>query len=199
MDLTAFFKAEFAEHHDTVRRTEAALAGAFAGLVGACVKSIRGGGKLMFFGNGGSAADAQHLATELTVRYKTDRAAIAAIALTTDTSALTSAGNDFDFGQESQHYRGAAAGQGDEAGDGGAGRQRRRRSSRACRSSAGGAVRHHGAGPGNAHRPRPDALRRHGDRAGADQTRCLDALVTANPLRGRLFYIFMTRNQRSPY
>ena len=47
-------------------------------LLGACVKSIRGGGKLMFFGNGGSAADAQHLATELTVRYKSDRAAIAA-------------------------------------------------------------------------------------------------------------------------
>src|SRR5471032_481707 len=97
MNLAAFFKAEFAEHHDTARRTEAALAGAFAGLVGACVKSIRGGGKLMFFGNGGSAADAQHLAAELTVRYKTDRAAIAAIALTTDTSALTAAGNDLGF------------------------------------------------------------------------------------------------------
>jgi D-sedoheptulose 7-phosphate isomerase len=97
MDLTAFFKAEFAEHHDTARRTEATLASAFAGLVGACVQSIRGGGKLMFFGNGGSAGDAQHLATELTIRYKTDRAAIAAIALTTDTSALTAAGNDFGF------------------------------------------------------------------------------------------------------
>jgi D-sedoheptulose 7-phosphate isomerase len=49
------------------------------------------------FGNGGSAADAQHLATELTVRYKSDRAAIAAVALTTDTSALTAAGNDLGF------------------------------------------------------------------------------------------------------
>ena len=97
MDLPAFFKAEFAEHSDVARRTEAALSGAFASLVGACVKSIRGGGKLMFFGNGGSAADAQHLATELTVRYKADRAAIAAIALTTDTSALTAAGNDLGF------------------------------------------------------------------------------------------------------
>jgi D-sedoheptulose 7-phosphate isomerase len=97
LDLTAFFKAEFAEHHDVARKSEAALAGAFAGLVGACVKSIRGGGKLMFFGNGGSAADAQHLATELTVRYKSDRAAIASIALTTDTSALTAAGNDLGF------------------------------------------------------------------------------------------------------
>ena len=97
MDLAAFFKAEFAEHHEAARRTEAALVGAFAGLVSACVKSIRGGGKLMFFGNGGSAGDAQHLATELTVRYKADRAAIAAIALTTDTSALTAAGNDLGF------------------------------------------------------------------------------------------------------
>jgi D-sedoheptulose 7-phosphate isomerase len=97
MDLEAFFKAEFAEHHDVARRTEAGLTAAVAGLVGACVKSIRGGGKLMFFGNGGSAGDAQHLATELTIRYKADRAAIAAIALTTDTSALTAAGNDLGF------------------------------------------------------------------------------------------------------
>ena len=97
MDLNAFFKAEFAEHNDVARASEAALSAAFAGLVGACVQSIRGGGKLMFFGNGGSAADAQHIATELTVRYKKDRAAIAALALTTDTSALTAAGNDLGF------------------------------------------------------------------------------------------------------
>ena len=97
MDLNAFFKAEFAEHHDVARASEAALSSAFAELVGACVQSIRGGGKLLFFGNGGSAADAQHIATELTVRYKNDRAAIAALALTTDTSALTAAGNDLGF------------------------------------------------------------------------------------------------------
>jgi D-sedoheptulose 7-phosphate isomerase len=97
MDLAAFFKAEFAEHADVARKSEAALGTAFAGLVEACVKSIRGGGKLLFFGNGGSAADAQHLATELTIRYKADRAAIAAIALTTDSSALTAAGNDLGF------------------------------------------------------------------------------------------------------
>ncbi len=97
MDLAAFFKSEFAEHHDVARKTEGALGAAFAGLVGACVTSIRGGGKLMLFGNGGSAADAQHLATELTVRYKANRAAIAAIALTTDSSALTAAGNDLGF------------------------------------------------------------------------------------------------------
>ena len=97
MDLDAFFKAEFAEHHDVARRSEAALSGSFVALVRACTASIRAGGKLMFFGNGGSAADAQHLATELTIRYRRDRAAIAAIALTTDGSALTAAGNDLGF------------------------------------------------------------------------------------------------------
>jgi D-sedoheptulose 7-phosphate isomerase len=97
MDIAAFFKSEFTEHAEVARNSEAALGAAFAGLVGACVTSIRGGGKLMLFGNGGSAADAQHLATELTIRYKSDRAAIAAMALTTDTSALTAAGNDLGF------------------------------------------------------------------------------------------------------
>lgn len=96
MDIAAFFKAEFAEHHDVARKTEA-LAAQFAKLVTGCAESIRGGGKILLFGNGGSAADAQHLATELTVRYKKDRAAIAALALTTDTSALTAAGNDLGF------------------------------------------------------------------------------------------------------
>lgn len=97
MDLDAFFKSEFAEHQDVARKTEAALAKSFAGLVAACVASIRAGGKLMFFGNGGSAGDAQHLATELTIRYKKNRPAIAAIALTTDSSTLTAAGNDLGF------------------------------------------------------------------------------------------------------
>jgi D-sedoheptulose 7-phosphate isomerase len=99
VDLNSFFRSEFAEHHEVTRRTEAALESAFADLISACVKSVRGGGKLLFFGNGGSAADAQHLATELTVRYKRDRAAIAALALTTDTSALTAVGNDLGFEQ----------------------------------------------------------------------------------------------------
>jgi len=99
VDLAGFFKAEFAEHHAVARATEAALQPAFAGLLAACVACVRGGGKIMLLGNGGSAGDAQHLATELTVRYKRDRAPIAAIALTTDTSVLTAAGNDLGFEQ----------------------------------------------------------------------------------------------------
>src|SRR5687767_13603461 len=66
-------------------------------LVEASRKALQTGGKLVFFGNGGSAADAQHLATELTVRYQINRPAMSAIALTTDTSTLTAIGNDFGF------------------------------------------------------------------------------------------------------
>ena len=59
--------------------------------------TVRAGGTLFFCGNGGSAADAQHLATEYVVRYLRDRRAYPAIALTTDTSLLTAAANDFGF------------------------------------------------------------------------------------------------------
>ena len=60
-------------------------------------RTVKGGGTLFFCGNGGSAADAQHLATEYVVRYMRDRRAYPAVALTTDTSLLTAAGNDFGF------------------------------------------------------------------------------------------------------
>ena len=97
MNLDSFYDAEFAEHLRVAQATGRELRQPFQALVACCLKSLRGGGKLMLFGNGGSAADAQHLATELTVRYKTNRKAIAAIALTTDTSALTAIGNDLGF------------------------------------------------------------------------------------------------------
>jgi D-sedoheptulose 7-phosphate isomerase len=97
MDLGKFYNSEFAEHADVLKATAASAGQPFERMVMACVASLKSGGKLMFFGNGGSASDAQHLATELTARYKTDRAAIAALALTTDTSALTAIGNDFGF------------------------------------------------------------------------------------------------------
>lgn len=61
--------------------------------------TLREGGTLYFAGNGGSAADAQHLATEYVVRYAADRRAYAAVALTVDTSLLTAAGNDLGFEQ----------------------------------------------------------------------------------------------------
>jgi D-sedoheptulose 7-phosphate isomerase len=63
------------------------------------VDGLRGGHKLLLIGNGGSAADAQHIAAEIVGRYKKERPAYAAIALTTDTSALTSISNDYGFEQ----------------------------------------------------------------------------------------------------
>lgn len=93
----AFFEAEMDAHAAVLAATRDALAAPFAALVDVCARSLESGGKLLFFGNGGSAADAQHLATELTVRYVGDRPAIAALALTTDSSALTAIGNDLGF------------------------------------------------------------------------------------------------------
>jgi len=61
------------------------------------VETFRAGGKLLIFGNGGSAADAQHVAAEFVNRFKINRRPLPAIALTTDTSVLTSIGNDFSF------------------------------------------------------------------------------------------------------
>jgi D-sedoheptulose 7-phosphate isomerase len=63
------------------------------------VAALRSGNKLLIVGNGGSAADAQHIAAEIVGRYKQDRAAYAAVALTTDTSALTAIANDYGFEQ----------------------------------------------------------------------------------------------------
>ncbi|MEO5336225.1 MAG: D-sedoheptulose 7-phosphate isomerase [Magnetospirillum sp. WYHS-4] len=97
MDLNKFFASELAQHRAAVEAVQGSLREPFVRLVGVCAAAIRSGRKILFFGNGGSAADAQHLATELTVRYKKDRAPIAALALTTDTSTLTAAGNDFGF------------------------------------------------------------------------------------------------------
>lgn len=97
MDWRAFHDAQWAEHEAVAAASRAALAEPFARLVEVALTSLEAGGKLIFFGNGGSAADAQNLATELVVRYDRDRAAIPALALTTDTSILTAVGNDFGF------------------------------------------------------------------------------------------------------
>lgn len=97
LSYPAFWQAEFDEHEAVAKATRKALLEPFEELILAATACVKSGGKILFAGNGGSAADAQHLATELTVRYKTDRAPIAAIALTTDSSALTAIGNDFGF------------------------------------------------------------------------------------------------------
>ena len=88
--------AELAELAGRCADELAAPAGQIATLV---LATLRAGGKLMFCGNGGSAADAQHLATEYVVRFRAHRRPLPAIALTTDTSLLTAASNDYGFEQ----------------------------------------------------------------------------------------------------
>ena len=87
--MKSFYDTEFAEHLAVAQATSQHMRAPFEKIVEACVHAIKAGRKIFFFGNGGSAADAQHLATELTIRYKKDREPIAAIALTTDSSAVT--------------------------------------------------------------------------------------------------------------
>lgn len=97
MDFGAFIDGEFSEHLSIVEATRQAVRAPLLTLAESCIASLRNGGKVMFCGNGGSAADSQHLATELVVRYKANRRAMAAIALTTDTSLLTATANDFSY------------------------------------------------------------------------------------------------------
>jgi D-sedoheptulose 7-phosphate isomerase len=73
------------------------LIGRIAQFVEKSAAVLRGGGKLVFFGNGGSAADALHLAAELVVRLRMERSGLAALALTANPSVLTAAGNDYGF------------------------------------------------------------------------------------------------------
>ncbi|MDG2240877.1 MAG: SIS domain-containing protein [Longimicrobiales bacterium] len=68
-----------------------------AALAALVLSTVEAGGKIMFCGNGGSAANAQHLATEYVVRFARERRAVAALALTTDTSLLTAGANDYGF------------------------------------------------------------------------------------------------------
>ena len=97
MDIDRYFDSEFAEHAAVTAATRAALAEPFARLVPLVTGAVRAGGKILLFGNGGSAADAHNIATEFAVRYKLDRDAIPALGLTTDGAVLTAIGNDLGF------------------------------------------------------------------------------------------------------
>jgi D-sedoheptulose 7-phosphate isomerase len=77
--------------------SDAALVANIGEVANVCVEALRSGRKLLFAGNGGSAADAQHLAAELVSRYAYDRPGLPAFALTTDTSVLTAIGNDYGY------------------------------------------------------------------------------------------------------
>jgi D-sedoheptulose 7-phosphate isomerase len=96
-EIEDLLRGELAEHRGAFESTALMLSDRFAEMLTIIERSVRQGGKLLLFGNGGSAADAQHLAAELIIRYSADRPAIAALALTTDSSALTACGNDLGF------------------------------------------------------------------------------------------------------
>jgi D-sedoheptulose 7-phosphate isomerase len=95
----ARFAAMMTKSADLKRRIAVELADPVVRVVDACETSLRAGGKLMFCGNGGSAADSQHLATEMLIRLRGshERASIAAIALTLDAAMLTACGNDYGY------------------------------------------------------------------------------------------------------
>ena len=88
---------EFIEHIDLIQKSKDSLSKNIEKAANICINSLKNHGKILILGNGGSAADAQHIAAELVGRYQTDRKGLAAIALTTDTSAITSISNDFGY------------------------------------------------------------------------------------------------------
>ena len=95
--IESLLQRELQEHRETCEATARMLRDPFVASLALLEDAVRKGGKILLFGNGGSAADAQHIAAEFVIRYTADRAPIAAIALSTDTSALTACGNDWGF------------------------------------------------------------------------------------------------------
>lgn len=101
MNIRQLWQTELASAAQVLQalQQDALLLDGFERWVGLCEQALASGNKLLFIGNGGSAADAQHLAAELVVRFKLTRRGLPALALTVDSSALTAIGNDFGFDQ----------------------------------------------------------------------------------------------------
>jgi D-sedoheptulose 7-phosphate isomerase len=97
IDLERFLATEGEEHRQACDAFLRDLSAPFQAVLSIWETSIRAGGKLLVFGNGGSAGNAEHIAAELTVRYALDREAIAAIALSAGSSAVTAAANDYGY------------------------------------------------------------------------------------------------------
>ena len=91
------FDSVFTEHAQVAEATREICLPPVERAVHLMTEALTAGNKVLFFGNGGSAADAQHLAAELTIRFVKNRRALAGLALTTDSSILTACGNDFGF------------------------------------------------------------------------------------------------------
>ena len=99
MDLTARINRHFQDSAQTKLDAVAALAGPIARAAELMADALKADAKVMACGNGGSAADAQHFAAELLGRFERERGELAALALTTDTSAITAIANDYDYNQ----------------------------------------------------------------------------------------------------
>jgi D-sedoheptulose 7-phosphate isomerase len=97
MSLTARLSQAVAEANELNNRLVAEQAEQVTAAARLLAQVLTGGGKILLFGNGGSAADAQHIAAEFVNRFRIERPPLAALALTTDTSILTSIANDYDF------------------------------------------------------------------------------------------------------
>ena len=95
--MKSIIEFEFNEHLKTAQATMESISDSLETAANLCINSLKSGGKILIFGNGGSAADAQHIAAELVGRYKAERKGLAAIALTTDSSALTCITNDYSY------------------------------------------------------------------------------------------------------
>jgi D-sedoheptulose 7-phosphate isomerase len=96
-DAATTLTAIFDEHLEVARASRDAIIPAVEELAAQLISAFGAGGRLIVFGNGGSAADAQHFAGELTGHYKRDRRPLPAVALTTDTSVLTATANDYSY------------------------------------------------------------------------------------------------------
>lgn len=95
--MIKIIRNELLDHLDVINATINSLEQDIQYASELCIDTLKNNNKILLCGNGGSAADAQHIAAELTGRYKADRQGLAGIALTTDTSALTAIGNDYGY------------------------------------------------------------------------------------------------------
>lgn len=106
-------KDEFSSHLETIKKVIETMEDNLAQASLLAVETLKNGNKILLCGNGGSAADAQHIAAELTGRYKRERRGLPGIALTTDTSALTAIGNDYGYDRVFDRQVEALANKGD--------------------------------------------------------------------------------------
>jgi D-sedoheptulose 7-phosphate isomerase len=111
--MKEMIKQELEAHRETIDKTIEVMIPQIKEASKIAIETLKSGNKILFCGNGGSAADAQHIAAELTGRYKTERKGLAGVALTTDTSALTAIGNDYGYNRVFDRQTEALAREGD--------------------------------------------------------------------------------------